>query len=138
MRKDTPVRRDPATETPLFIPEEFTEAYGQEASQKVNETWADRPAPVRTAPVQVASPQTAPQRPAKGSWRSSPQWAVRQRLFFVFAVHLALVGWSICTGWWAWLAYDTGSTTWMMIAAVGAVALVLGLVGSLRLWLQRD
>ncbi|HVM15111.1 MAG TPA: hypothetical protein VM287_12400 [Egibacteraceae bacterium] len=136
------MRRDPTTETPLFIPQEITEAYGEEASQKVSETWVDRPAPVRTAPVRDASPQTpahlALQRPVKGSWRSSPEWAARQRLFFVFAVHTALVGWAVCTGWWAWLAYDTGSTTWLTIAAAGAVALLLGLVGSLRLWLQRD
>lgn len=135
------MRREPSTETPLFIPAEITESYVEEASLKVNESWSERPAPV-PAPERPAAEQVpgrpAPPRPAKHSWRSSPEWVSRQRLFFVLAVHTALVGWSVCTGWWAWLAYDTGSTTWMMIAAVGSVALVLGLVASLRLWLQRD
>lgn len=134
-----PMRRQPDTDTLLFIPEALTEAYQEEAFLQVTETWMDRPAPVQT-PVRTASPLEPSPTPAPaktGSWRSSPQWAAYEQLFLTMAVLLALGGWAVCTGWWAWLAYDTGSTTWITIAVAGAVALMLGVVASLRLWLRR-
>lgn len=133
-----PMRRQPATDTLLFIPDAITEAYQEDAAQQVREAWAHRPIvqiPVRTALPASTSPAPAPA--ATGSWWSSPQWAAYERLFLTLAVFMALVGWAVCTGWWAWLAYDTGSTTWITIAVAGAVALMLGVVASLRLWLRR-
>lgn len=136
-----PMRRQPATDTLLFIPEAITEAYQDEAATQVTETWMDRPAPAqgtaRPIPATAELPVPPPATAKPKSWRSSPEWAAYERLFLTLAVFLALVGWAACTGWWAWMAYDTGSTTWITIAIAGAVALMLGVVASLRLWLRR-
>lgn len=134
-----PPRRQPATDTLLFIPEAITEAYQEDAAQQVREAWANRPAPVQI-PVRtalLASEALAGAPAPTGSWWSSPKWAGYERTFLTLAVVMALAGWAVCTGWWAWLAYDTGSPTWITIAVAGAVALMLGVVASTHLWLRR-
>lgn len=134
-----PMRRQPTTDTLLFIPPDITEAFQEEAALQVSETWTERPPPEQSleGPHPESPERSSPTPAAATSWRRSPQWAAYERLFLTLAVFTALAGWAVCTGWWAWLAYDTGSTIWITIAVAGAVALMLGVVASLRLWLRR-
>lgn len=136
-----PMRRQPATDTLLFIPADIVEAYQDQAALQVRETWVGRPPPALAQDAVRPHPEVRelhpPRTAAATSWTSSPWWAASERFFLTLAVLIALVGWAVCTGWWAWLAYDTGSTTWITIALAGSGALVLGVVTSLRLWLRR-
>ena len=114
------MQRKPSVDTLLFIPDDILAVHLDDASLQVAESWAERP-------VRVAE-GTSPEAPPVA--RSN---ALGQDRMLVLAACLALVGWGVCTGWWAWLAVDTGMTLWTGFAGVGAAVLVLGMVATARL-----
>ena len=115
------MQRKPSVATLLFIPDDILAAHLDDASLQVAESWAQRPVRVREQTSADAPPPVT---------RSN---ALSQDRMLVLAASLALVGWGVCTGWWAWLAVDTGMTLWTGFAGAGAAGLLLGLVATARL-----
>lgn len=112
------------TDTLLFIPDDILETYREEASQQVAMSWALRPVDVIERHVAVAH--------SSGPAAVSPRPTYQDRLLVV-AAYMALIGWTVCTGWWTWLAVDTGDTVWTAFAGGGGVTLLIGLIAAARL-----
>ncbi|MEX0657610.1 MAG: hypothetical protein WD080_00600 [Egibacteraceae bacterium] len=115
------MQRKPAVDTALYLPDHLLEIYQEDAARQVVDSWATRP--VRTAPPSPA-----------GLVEQAPDGAqprTRDTMLTVAAI-LALLGWTACTGWWTWLAIDTGATMWTAFAGVGIASLVIGTILALR------
>lgn len=112
--------RKPTVDSLLFIPDDILAAFGDEATLQVAESWLHRPVRVDEGDVGES-----------GALARVATRSLQDRVL-AFAACLALVGWSVCTGLWTWLAMDTGETVWTAFAGAGAVALLLGVVAVLR------
>lgn len=115
------MQRKPSVDTLLFIPDDILAAHLDDASRQVAESWARRPVLVRERTSAEAPPPVARRN------------ALSQDRMLLLAASLALVGWGVCTGWWAWLAVDTGMALWRGFAGVGAAVLLIGLLATVRL-----
>lgn len=111
------MQRKTRVDTLLFIPDDILDAYRDEAAQQVAASWARRPLAVIDQQVRAATD-------AALTRTHDP--------LLVFAACLALLGWTACTGWWTWLALDTGLTLWTTFAGVGTGILLAGIIAGVR------
>lgn len=105
---------------PLYVPDEFVAAYGEEAHRQV----------VRSA-RRAATTIAPPSRSATRAWRPSELRAVR------LAVIAGVGTWAALVMLWFWFALQTGSWVWTAAAAVGAITLLLAAAALPRLSLFR-
>lgn len=113
----------PTVDTLVFIPDEIVAAHHDEAARQVARSWARRP-------LALAAPRTGERTGTPE--RARGEHALQHDRMLVVAVYLALAGWAVCTGLWTWLAVDTAETIWIAFAGTGAVALLVGLVATVR------
>lgn len=103
---------EPSITESLYIPDEITDAYADDAAWQVSES--------RTRPPSRASSTTR-----TGATAALSRTTLAQRRCIVAAVSLILTGLGLCTAWWTSLAISSDQGIWTVFSFGGGTLWVL-------------
>lgn len=103
---------EPSITEPLYIPDEITDAYADDAAWQVSESRTRRPARASSAT-------------RTGATAALARTTLAQRRCIVAAVSLVLTGLGLCTAWWTTLAISSDQGIWTVFSFGGGTLWVL-------------
>ncbi|HVL99759.1 MAG TPA: hypothetical protein VM324_10760 [Egibacteraceae bacterium] len=110
------MQSEPSVSASLFIPDDITAVFADDARVQVRSTRPPAPGPVGRRPASSTTGLNA------ALQRTSRQ----QQLVIMTAVWIALVGLGLCTAWWTNLSMNSASAAWTALSWGGGAIWVLG------------